>query len=175
MLMLVRAHPDGEHETVYESRWTEPEVPVHEYVDGFENRCWRFTAPVGRFRIRYDALVSSSGDPDPVVPDAPLVPVEDLPDSTLVVTLPSRYIQSDLLIQKAWDLFGSTPHLAAGASRVRLGAHHDSLRNRQQRSDGDCHGRARTARRRLSGLCAAGNGVVPRAEHPCTLHLRLLA
>jgi transglutaminase-like putative cysteine protease len=109
MLMLVRAHPDGEHETVYESRWTEPEVPVHEYVDAFENRCWRFTAPVGRFRIRYDALVSISGDPDPVLPETPLVAVEELPDSTLVFTLPSRYIQSDLLIQKAWDLFGSTP------------------------------------------------------------------
>jgi transglutaminase-like putative cysteine protease len=109
MLMLVRAHPDGEHETVYESRWTEPEVPVHEYLDSFENRCWRFTAPVGRFRVRYDALVSISGAPDRVLPDAPLVPVEDLPDSTLVFTLPSRYIQSDLLIQTAWDLFGSTP------------------------------------------------------------------
>src|SRR5205085_2886756 len=30
-------------------------------------------------------------------------------DSTLVFTLPSRYIQSDLLVGLAWELFGSTP------------------------------------------------------------------
>jgi transglutaminase-like putative cysteine protease len=109
MLMLVRAQPDGEHHTLYESRWTAPEVPVHEYVDAFDNHCWRFVAPAGRFRIRYDALVDIDGEPDPVVPDAPLVRVEDLPDSALVFTLASRYVESDLLIQTAWDLFGSTP------------------------------------------------------------------
>ena len=109
MLMLVRAQPDGEHETLYESRWTDPQVALHEYVDHYANHCWRFVAPIGRFRVRYDALVSISGEPDPVVPDAALVPVENLPDPTLVFTLPSRYIQSDLLVATAWDLFGSTP------------------------------------------------------------------
>jgi transglutaminase-like putative cysteine protease len=109
MLMLVRAQPDGEHHTLYESRWTDPEVPVREYVDAYDNHCWRFVAPQGRFRIRYDALVAIAGEPDPVVPDAPLIRVEDLPDSTLVYTLASRYIQSDLLVQTAWDLFGHTP------------------------------------------------------------------
>jgi transglutaminase-like putative cysteine protease len=109
MLMMVRAQPDGGHRTLYESRWTEPEIVVREYVDAFENRCWRFTAPAGSFRIRYDAVVATSGEPDLVVPDAPLVPVEDLPDAALVFTLASRYIQSDLLVSKAWELFGSTP------------------------------------------------------------------
>ena len=52
MLMLVRAQPDGEHQTLWESRWTEPQVPVREYVDTFGNYCWRFVAPAGRFRIR---------------------------------------------------------------------------------------------------------------------------
>ena len=66
-------------------------------------------APPGRLRIRYDALVAISREPDLVVPAAPLVAVEDLPDSTLVFTLPSRYIQSDLLVGRAWALFGSTP------------------------------------------------------------------
>src|SRR4051794_23069409 len=98
MLMLVRAQTGGDHETLYESRWTEPDVPVREYVDAFANRCWRFVAPTGLFRIRYDALVATTAAPDLVVPDAALVPVDDLPDDTLVFTLPSRYIQSDLLV-----------------------------------------------------------------------------
>jgi transglutaminase-like putative cysteine protease len=109
MLMLVRAQPDGEHEILYESRWTDPEINVHEYVDGFNNHCWRLTAPGGSLRVRYDALVEASSEPDLVVPDAPLVPVESLPDDTLVFTLASRYIQSDLLSSTAWELFGATP------------------------------------------------------------------
>jgi transglutaminase-like putative cysteine protease len=109
MLMLVRAQPDGEHQTLYESRWTDPEIPIREYVDAFGNFCWRFVAPPGRLRIRYDALVAISREPDLVVPDARLVPVEELPDETLVYTLASRYIQSDLLVGRAWELFGSTP------------------------------------------------------------------
>jgi transglutaminase-like putative cysteine protease len=108
-VMLVRARPDGEHRTRYESRWLEPEVPVREYVDGFGNLCWRLTLPGGPVRIRYDAVVEVDRSADPVQPEARLTPVEDLPDETLVFTLPSRYVQSDLLIQDAWDLFGRTP------------------------------------------------------------------
>jgi transglutaminase-like putative cysteine protease len=107
--MLVRAQADGTQNTQFESRWTEPKVAVREYVDSYGNHCWRFTAPAGNFRIRYDALVTDSGEPDPVIADAPLVAVEDLPDSTLVYTLPSRYVQSDLLVATAWQLFGETP------------------------------------------------------------------
>ena len=109
MLMLVRAQPDAEQQTLYESRWTEPRIPVREYVDGFANTCWRFTAPAGQFRIRYDALVDISAKPDQVAPDAALTAVDDLPDQTLVYTLPSRFIQSDLLVPTAWELFGQTP------------------------------------------------------------------
>ncbi len=37
------------------------------------------------------------------------IPAEDLPDSLLAWTLPSRYILSDVLGSTVWDLFGSTP------------------------------------------------------------------
>jgi transglutaminase-like putative cysteine protease len=109
MLMLVRARPDAEHETLYESQWTEPSVPVREYRDSFGNLCWRMVLPTGETLLRYDAVVEVSPEPDLVVPDAPLTPVEDLPDDALVFTLPSRYIESDLLLDDAWQLFGNTP------------------------------------------------------------------
>lgn len=109
ILMLVRAHPDDQHRTIYESRWLEPHVAVREYVDSFGNFCWRFTAPGGPLRVRYDAVVQISGELDTVLPDAPLTPVQDLPNDALVFTLPSRYVESDLLVTTAWELFGSTP------------------------------------------------------------------
>jgi transglutaminase-like putative cysteine protease len=106
MVMLVRPRSDGEHQILYESRWLQPEAPVREYVDGFGNSCWRVTAPGGPITIRYDAVVEIGGQPDPICATAPQVPVQDLPDDTLVFTLPSRYIQSDLLLDIAWELFG---------------------------------------------------------------------
>jgi transglutaminase-like putative cysteine protease len=109
LLMLVQARPDGDHTTLYQSRWSDPEVPIREYIDSFGNHCWRLAAPAGAFRLRYDAVVAMSDEPDPVVPDAPVIGVESLPDDTLMYTLPSRYIQSDLLVPISWDLFGNTP------------------------------------------------------------------
>jgi transglutaminase-like putative cysteine protease len=110
MLMLVRARSEVGQRAVHESHWVEPEgLSLDEYVDGFGNRCWRLTAPGGPLRVRYDAVVEVPDQPDLVVPDAPLVPVDELPSDTLVFTLPSRYVQSDALLGQAWDLFGGTP------------------------------------------------------------------
>ncbi|HET8568550.1 MAG TPA: transglutaminase family protein [Candidatus Limnocylindria bacterium] len=109
ILMLVRPRPDADHRVIYESRWLEPDVPLHEYVDGFGNRCWRFVTTPGSHRVRYDAVAEIPATPDPVEPDARLHPVAELPDETLVFTLPSRFVESDLLLERAWDMFGSTP------------------------------------------------------------------
>lgn len=118
MVVLVRARPDDNHHTLYESRWVEPEVPLREYVDTFGNRCWRLTLPGGRITLRYDAVVETDQEPDPVHPGAQLVPVQDLPDETLVFTLPSRYVESDLLLDAAWELFGHTPSTWARVQAV---------------------------------------------------------
>ena len=72
MLMLVRPRADADHLTVYESTWSEPDLPIHEYTDLHGNNCWRFLAPTGTSAIRYDAVVEIPSTPDPVVPDAAL-------------------------------------------------------------------------------------------------------
>ena len=108
-VMLVRPRPDIEAKIVYESRWLGPNVPVRDYIDAFGNVCWRFTLPGGPLTVRYDAVVEMPHEADPVVPDAKIHPVEELPDDVLVFTLPSRLVESDLMVQRAWDLFGSTP------------------------------------------------------------------
>ena len=118
MLMLVRARTDGAHRTLHESRWVDPERPIREYLDGYGNGCWRFVAPAGHLRVRYDAVVEVEDEPDPVVPEAQIVPVEELPDETLVFTLPSRYVESDRLMDDAWKLFGDTPRTWARVQAV---------------------------------------------------------
>jgi transglutaminase-like putative cysteine protease len=93
---------------VYESTWSDPQLAIHEYTDLFGNNCWRFVAPEGTSAVRYDAVVEIPETPDPVVPHAALHAVEDLPDDAIVFTLPSRYVESDKLLDVAWELFGNT-------------------------------------------------------------------
>lgn len=87
----------------------EPAVPVTAYRDSFGNWCTRIVAPAGRVRIRADAVVNDTGLPDAVVPSARQVPVQDLPDETLLFLLGSRYCETDQLSETAWRLFGQTP------------------------------------------------------------------
>ncbi len=86
-----------------------PDVPVHQYRDSFGNVCSRVMAPAGKVTLSSDFLMSDSGLHDPVVADAVQHAIEDLPDEALIYLLPSRYCESDLMVNEAWDLFGSTP------------------------------------------------------------------
>lgn len=87
----------------------EPSIPVTGYRDTFGNWCTRIVAPTGRTRITADAIVKDSGAPDVIVPQARQVPVEDLPDDTLLFLLGSRYCETDQLSVTAWKLFGDAP------------------------------------------------------------------
>ncbi len=95
---------------------TNPAVPVTAYRDLFGNWCSRLVAPAGRFVLRTDALVNDTGMPDVVAPHAMQVPVEYLPEPTLVYLLGSRYCETDQLSDFAWQTFGSGP---TGWARVQ--------------------------------------------------------
>jgi transglutaminase-like putative cysteine protease len=86
---------------------TDPAVPIGGYRDGFGNWCTRLVAPRGLFRIKTDALIRDSGLPDLVVPEARQHAIQELPEETLVFLLGSRYCETDVLSQTAWDLFGT--------------------------------------------------------------------
>ncbi len=75
-----------------------PSVPISGYRDVFGNWCSRIVAPTGRVRISTDAIVRDSGLPDAVILDAWQVPVEELPEETLVFLLASRFCDSDRLL-----------------------------------------------------------------------------
>jgi transglutaminase-like putative cysteine protease len=95
---------------------TQPWVPLAYYHDGFGNRCTRLVAPAGPIRISGDAVIHDSGHPDPVVPNAQQISVDQLPDDVLVYLLQSRYCDTEKLSNIAWSLFGNT---APGWTRVQ--------------------------------------------------------
>ena len=80
-----------------------PSVPISGYRDSYGNWCSRFLAPAGNVRISTDAVVRDSGQPDPVVPHARQVPVEELPEEAVVFLLASRFCDSDKLLDLAWS------------------------------------------------------------------------
>jgi transglutaminase-like putative cysteine protease len=94
----------------------DPPIPIAFYRDAFGNWCNRLLAPKGRITLTGDGLVRDSGVPDPVVPSARQVPVEDLPAETLMFLLGSRYCETDKLSDTAWKLFGNGP---TGWARVQ--------------------------------------------------------
>jgi transglutaminase-like putative cysteine protease len=94
----------------------DPPVNAVHYRDAFDNICTRIVAPAGRMTIASDFLIHDTGLPDLVAPDAPQVPVEQLPHDVLVYLLGSRYCDTEHLLNTAWSLFGNTP---TGWARVQ--------------------------------------------------------
>jgi transglutaminase-like putative cysteine protease len=88
---------------------TSPSLPIQAYRDLFGNWCSRIVAPKGLTRLFADAIVRDSGQPDEVVPAASQVPVELLPEETLIFLLGSRYCETDRLTPIAWELFEKSP------------------------------------------------------------------
>lgn len=105
----VRPRQDGAHRLMLASWVTEPELPIASYYDAYGNTCDRLTLPAGASRVRYDAVVDVPPMPDDADPDAPWVPIDELPPKVLVYLLPSRFCQADLLRAEAWERFGSIP------------------------------------------------------------------
>jgi transglutaminase-like putative cysteine protease len=110
MMFALHVHPSRRADLVIpDDIATDPAVPRTAYRDGFDNICTRLVAPAGRLRLATDAVINDSGAFDDVAPEAKQIPIEALPDDTLVFMLGSRYCETDRLSQAAWDLFGKTP------------------------------------------------------------------
>jgi transglutaminase-like putative cysteine protease len=88
---------------------TEPPLPIASYRDTFGNRCNRVLAPAGRLRLATDCIIRDAGHPDEMVHAAWQDTVQDLPEETLKFLLGSRYCETDLLSDTAWQLFSQVP------------------------------------------------------------------
>lgn len=84
-----------------------PDVPHGSYIDRFGNQCRRITAPAGPMHLRRDIVVEDDGTLDFRDPAARELAVWDMPPEVLEFLLPSRYCESDLMMDTAWELFGA--------------------------------------------------------------------
>jgi transglutaminase-like putative cysteine protease len=91
-------------------------LPSYEFQDSHGNITYRSTLMPGRNQIRHDALVAVSSLPDSREVQGQIVPVGQLPSEVLRYTLPSRYCDSDKLMNFAWNEFGQITH---GLPRVQ--------------------------------------------------------
>ena len=111
---MVEPHSSVQSAIVRE-RWTPEPAPLP-FRDLYGNVCRRLDLEPGEVAFTYDATIKISPEPE-AMPDERDVQhwVEDLPADVLHWLLPSRLCESDLLGERAWDLFGET---ARGAERV---------------------------------------------------------
>ena len=91
-------------------------LPAFEFQDSHGNIIYRSTFMPGRNEIRHDALVAVSALPDSREAGGQLLSVGQIPFEFLRYTLPSRYCDSDKLMNFAWNQFGLVAH---GLPRVQ--------------------------------------------------------
>lgn len=116
LFLLIKPRLDTWQYVEKEQLTFNPRLSSLEYEDTHGNIVHRVTLPPGRTTIRHDAFVSVPSVPeDHFLSDKP-VPVEQLSANLLRYTLPSRYCDSDRLLDFAFQHFGNVPH---GLKRVQ--------------------------------------------------------
>jgi transglutaminase-like putative cysteine protease len=99
----------------WEKLETQPEIPLQQQIEGSPaNRHLRMHAEPGPLRVRYDAIVDLVHH-FALPSDIREVPIAELPASVLQYIYPSRYCQSDRLLNIARSEFGT---MTPGYDRV---------------------------------------------------------
>lgn len=117
MILMLHCQPaPSQRVLIPDDMRIEPGVTFHLYQDGFGNICTRLEMPPGIATFRADALIEDSGVPEPEDWAAQEHLIRELPDDVLVYLLSSRYCDTELLMNEAWQLFGQ---MTPGWGRVQ--------------------------------------------------------
>ena len=110
MIVSLSVYPDRISDLITADLMTlDPFVPANTYHDIYGNFCHVIRAPAGRMTMSADFLIQDDGQPDIYAPDAEAHELGSLPVEALLYLLPSRYCESDRLMEIAWKLFGAVP------------------------------------------------------------------
>ena len=91
-------------------RWSsQPLLELRSYTDLYGNPCTRAVLPAGRSSVGYHALAGVPDAAEDADTGAAQATPDQLPDDTLIYTLPSRYCLPDVLGDEAWARFGALP------------------------------------------------------------------
>jgi transglutaminase-like putative cysteine protease len=115
-VLMLHPCPSETSELKAETFSVTPESNLDFFEDSYGNRLCRIVLRPGRNEIRHDAIVAISSLPDSENHETDVIPIEELPTGYLRYTLPSRYCDSDKLLDFAWQHFG---HIQNGLGRVR--------------------------------------------------------
>jgi transglutaminase-like putative cysteine protease len=111
LLLNVKPRPDRHHLVLAEAITLGNNLPDEEFTDSHGNPNHRVVLAPGTNFIRHDAIVAVPSKPDNYdLGAAPALAPIDIPPSVLRYTLPSRYCDSDKLINFAWEKFGAVEH-----------------------------------------------------------------
>ncbi len=103
----------------------EPDLHATEEIDTHGNAVDRVLLKPGANTIRHDALVAVSSQHEVLPFNEPPTPVDQLPLSLLRYTLPSRYCDSDKLMNFAQQHFGAYPPGAQTVQAICDWLHHN--------------------------------------------------
>lgn len=107
LALALKVQPSEEQFLGSESMELAPQLGMSKNIDDFGNVVHRVELPTGRTSIRYDAVVGVRASPEQVDLRCPLPRIADLPWELMRYTLPSRYCDSDKLLEFAAAQFGS--------------------------------------------------------------------
>jgi transglutaminase-like putative cysteine protease len=118
VLLNVRPHADDDRHAVRAERLRlGNDLPSEEFLDAHGNILTRVTLRPGRNEIHHDALVAVSAVPDNhFLRHSRALHPAAIPPGLLRYTLPSRYCDSDKLMDFAWQKFGD---ITDGRARVQ--------------------------------------------------------
>jgi transglutaminase-like putative cysteine protease len=116
MILLIQPRLERGQRMECEQLTFTPNVEVEAWDDEHQNRVRRLELPVGSLTVRHDALISVPATWETQDWGDLPVPVGQLTPELLRYTLPSRYCDSDKLMDFAYQQFGHVPH---GLQRVQ--------------------------------------------------------
>ena len=96
--------------TISDEQWSpEPAMAIRIYADLYGNPCARAVLAAGASSFRYAAVAAVPDATEEADPGARECAPGELPDDTLIYTLPSRYCLPDVLGDESWSRFGGLP------------------------------------------------------------------
>jgi transglutaminase-like putative cysteine protease len=116
IILLIKPRLDRWQHIEKEQLSCEPQVPMEEYEDEHGNIVQRFVLPIGQTTVRHDMFVAVPAVPENHGAVDGVIPIAELPAKLLRYTLPSRYCDSDKLLDFAFQQFGQVAH---GLERVQ--------------------------------------------------------